>query len=286
MEAMLTAGEPALALETAGRYFSGQVTDPTEAVWVAIWACRAAGVLGRWGEAVSWAERGQSLEGWNDPEAAGWLQFRLGTAVMYVGDICRSERELTAFVQIAPQIPSLKKHRADGLFNLACLARLKPASQDDLRLFQEAQRDYHAHGRFNRALACQPQIAWSHLSRGNLEAARAALAQADAELADHGDPETGVDLQTTWAWYHHLRGDCEQSVSLCRAVLKEPAATGGKQADVLWILALNAMQEGDHGHAAVLAEEAYGHAVADWWPPQLLRIENLRKSLRATLAGR
>lgn len=286
MEAMLTAGQPALAVEAAIEYFKSPVVDPHEAVWVAILACRAAGLLGRWGEAVAWAERGRSLEGWQDPEAAGWLQFRVGTAVMYIGDVCRSERELKGFVNAAPQIPSLKKHRADGLFNLACLARLKRASHDDRRFFQEAEADYHAHGRYNRALACRTQIAWSHLSEGNLASARSTLERAEADLSEHGDPETYVDLQTTRAWYHHLAGQGEESVALCRTLLQEPAATGEKRADVLWILALGAANEGDHDRAAHLVEEAYTLAVADWWPPQLQRIETLRKRLRAPLAGR
>lgn len=284
LEGMLAAGQPGEALEMAVEYFAGPV-DPPEAVWVALHACKASGMLADWGQALVWAERGVALNRGADLEATGWLHFRLGTALMYTGDVYRSERELQRYLQIAPSIPLLKRHLGEGLFNLGILARCLQQADEELAYLNRAEAAFAEYGRHNRVLRCLIEKAWTFMMTGQLESARNALERVDAAFAEHGDPESAVDAGTYWAWYHYLTGNLDRSSSLCEELLQLDMKPG-QRADILWVSAQVMQGFGDLVAARTQADRAYDEALSDHWLWQVVRIEELRRSLPASTVGR
>jgi hypothetical protein len=245
-----------------------------EAAWAAVMACRAAGALRNWGKAVSWAERGLALG--PGPEAEGWLNLLLGTALMYTGDAFRAERCLRAFLQTAGSHGALERLRPDGLFNLAHLLRFlrRPPAQE-AEAFRQAAEAFASRGRFSQVLLCQVEAAWSYLTAEQPALAQPFLEAAADGLAEHGDPSAQVYVQLCWAYYYRLTDDLARSQAICRELEGRPDLTAGQQADLGWLMGSNARSLGDWASAASWAEKAYEHALEDLWPLQLSRIEGL-----------
>lgn len=278
LEARLLGGDYRGVLERAAELLPPSVPSSTEAAWAAVMACRAAGALRNWGRAVSWAERGLALG--PDPEAEGWLNLLLGTALMYTGDAFRSERCLRAFLQRAGNLPGLSRLLPDGLFNLAHLLRfLRRDPVEEAEAFERAAEAFAGRGRFSQVLLCQVEAGWSYLMAEQPEAALPALEAANAGLAQHGDPTVQVYVQLCWAYYHRLNGDLARSQAICQELEARPDLTAGQRADVGWLLGSNARTLGDLTSAASWAEKAYELALEDLWPLQITRIEGLLQAM-------
>lgn len=287
LEARLLGGDCRGVLERAAELLpvGAQPQPGPEAAWAAVMACRAAGALRQWGKAIAWAERGLAFG--PDPEATGWLNLLLGTALMYTGDAFRAERCLRTFNTMAGAQPALSRLLADGLFNLGHLLRfLRRDPAAEAETFRHAARAFAAQGRAGQVLLCHAEAAWSYLMAGQPAAALTDLQTADAGLEQHGDPELQTYVQICWALQYRLQGEYARSEAVCRELEARHDLTPGQRADVAWLLAGLAQNQGDWTSAANHAERAYEQALEDLWPLQIARIEALRSSVPVRQAGR
>jgi tetratricopeptide (TPR) repeat protein len=266
--------------ETAKEYFSRNPSPSTEAVWAAIMACRAAGHVHAWGEAVTWAERGQAMDP-DSPEALGWLHFLLGTASMYTGNVYVARRELDAFHPIAAVCPSLQRLIADCRFNQGFLMRFFDESAAEVGFFRQASELHRGRGRLRQALQCMVEIGWSYLSNGRPELALQILESIATEIVHQGDQELEIDVQLQWALYHRSRGALDTSMHICESLSERADLIERQTADLRWIKADNALSLGMLDEALRLVDAAYASALNDWWPLQIHRIEQLRDSIQS-----
>lgn len=280
LEVKLRQGEFAEVLEAAEAKLTEGAVPPADAAWVCVFACRAAGALGAWGKAVGWAERGLSSEPCDD-EATGWLEFLLGTALMYTGDALRSERMLRSFLARCKLVPALSRLEADGLYNLALTLQFQRRSADVADAFREAAARYAEQGRLSRALCCRVDLVWELANSGQLEAANVELTAIQAEIESDGDAETEGDLTLATALYCRATGIPGQSDELCRRLLATPGILPRQMADLYWIMGCNALDRGDTHAAEDCVSRAREEASRDWWPLQLDRIERLATALKA-----
>jgi len=234
-----------------------------------------------WGKAVAWAERGLETTPL-EPAAEGALRFFAGTALTYVGDLLRAELELTRFLQLAKEHGIYRELQGDARFNLAYLMRSLKRPAAELHQFTRAAEAYAAMGRWGRVLACRYEIAWCRLMAGEPALAARELDDLRQGLAEAGDAELSIDVQIATALYHQQMGHLDEARTICRELLALEQPTPARQlADIAWILAEAALQQGDMAAARQHTAEAYEAAVEDWWPPQMERIGSLRERLLA-----
>lgn len=285
LEARLLGGDPRGVLERAAELLPPSTPKSPDAAWGAVMASRAGGALGEWGKAVAWAERGLALG--PDPEATGWLNLLLGTALMYTGDAFRSERCLKAFLSAASAAPALARLMPDCLFNLAHLTRfMRHDPAREAECFRQAACEFSARGRYSQVLLCHAEAGWSYLMAGRPHEALPELEAAAAGLEQHGDPALQVYVQICWALYYRQSGEYARSQAICLELDARADLSAGQRADVAWLLGSNARSLGDWPAAAGWAEKAYEQALEDRWPLQIHRIEALRNSVPMRQAGR
>lgn len=271
-------------LGEALRYFTQPHRDRSEAVWVAVIAGWAALGAENWGQSVAWADRGLAL-GSGDEEAIGRLRFCAGTALIYTGDLFRAELELLQVTKIAGSLPVLRSLAGDACFNLGFVNRALGRPEPELQWFHMAAEQCQRQGRRSRELACQYEIGWCHLLAGRPAEALPALDGAREGLPTDGYPELEADLQIAMALYHSLTGAPHEAETLCLSLMNQVDLLGRQQAEIYWILGRSALAKGDRAHAILHADDAFAAAVEDWWPPQVKRIEQFRRSLNH-FAGR
>lgn len=249
-----------------------------ELQWATVMASRAAANLKAWGRSVEWADHGLNYQD-GEPEATGWLHLMLATALMYVGDVYRSEREFKDFFAIATEVPALARLVPDALFNHAFLQRFFDRPEAEIHLFEAAASRFSDCGRHRQALQARVEIAWARLMQGRAGDARAILDAISPALAEHGDEELRADARIETALCYHLTADFSSAASLCADLWNDHSLQIRQKADVAWLCGMNARRQGDPDKAAFWAGEAYRLAVEDWWPLQVQRIEEFRKSL-------
>ncbi|MFZ5827724.1 MAG: tetratricopeptide repeat protein [Bacillota bacterium] len=275
--ALMRAGQHSLILERAREKASSTGGLGDNAIWVSVYACQAAGAMGKWGEAIVWAERGLAQQ--PDAEAAGWLYFLLGTAHIWAGDPHSALQYLDRFLAQPPVTPGLERLVPDAYFNRGFAFYFVKNTTAQIQAFQRAAELYAHAGRFSRSLVCQAELAWSHLIEGDVKRALPHLELIDQELADHGDPDLEVTYAICRALFHYLEQKNEAAQPICLEFLDRPDLTPGQRADFLWILGLVAHRSGDLAEALTLAESAYQHARKELWPPQLRRLERFMASM-------
>lgn len=278
LETLLRAGELRAILDRV----RAEPTTCTDA-WVAVYACRAAGALGAWQEAIRWAERGLALKPEDEP--ACWLHFLLGTALMYACDPNRSLKSLQHFLCLAEVTPAVGRLVPEGWFNLGFAYRFLHETQSEVAAFRTAAERFERNGRFTQGLLAKAEAAWSYLMAGMLTEARLFLEAAEAGMEEHGAPHLETYLGICRGLYHHLNGEPEISRVCCLALIDRSDLSPGMRADLLWILGCLAHRSGDYGQAMAFADSAYQTAISDWWPLQLERIEELLASLKSHSLG-
>lgn len=262
----------------------GQVNDDNARL--AVLACRAAGALGRWGDAAHWAQEGQAVVPPGAKELRGWLSFVLGTAVLYIGDPLRAERELREFLHLAETESALQPFQPDAIFNLAFAMMFQNRQADEIACLEAAADSYHQRGRLSRTLVCKVEIAWSYLIAGQPTAAAPVMEEITRSLADQGDAEVEIDATLVRALYHQAVGEVDQSNELCLALLNQTNLLDRQSADAAWILGQNALAQQDFHAAVRYAQKAYSHAIKDEWAPQLERVDALLSSVAPNQMGR
>lgn len=271
-------GQHEAVLEEAQRYFTQPRRDQSEAVWVAVIAGWAALGSENWGQSVAWADRGLALAP-KDDEAIERLLFCAGTALIYTGDLFRAERELLQVTKLAGSLPVLRSLAGDACFNLGFVNRALDRPEPELHWFRMAAERYQKQGRRSRELACQYEIGWCHLLAGRPGEALPALDGARGGLPADGYPDLEVDLQIAMALYHSLTGGPHEAENSCHNLMNQVDLLARQQAEIYWILGTTALARGDRALAALHADEAFAAVIADWWPPQVKRIEQFRRSL-------
>ncbi len=278
LETLLRSGQNHLVLQEAEQFFARSGADSEAAQWVAAAAAAAAGALGRWSAAVSWAEKG--LVGSRlDREAEGRLRFYLGTALMYTGDLFRSQRELGRAQELVARTPALRSLSGHILFNLGYGKRALRATAEAVDCFREAERAFAAEGRTARALTCRYEVAWSLLLEERAAEAWPYLEGVEAELSRLGDPSLEVDVAIARSLFHAIRGEYAEAEQICRDLIGTGEVPPRQRADAAWILGRSALESGDLEAAARHLNEAYEVATRDWWPAQIERIEEWKGRL-------
>lgn len=246
---------------------------------VAVMACRAASCLGKWGEAVDWAERGLAFEDGQN-EDLGWLHFSLGSALLFIGDVYRSERAFQAFHELAIVTPTLEKVLGpDGLFNWGFLKRSLRQTEAEIRLFREARAAYAGQNRFRSSLQAGIEVVWTLLIANKRQEAEAELAAILPALQQHGDAELRIDVGIEQAFISRLADDLEGSQHLLESLWARQDLLFRQRAEVAWLAGCNSLSTGDAATAKYWADAAFRNAAEDWFPQQIQRISDLRKSL-------
>jgi tetratricopeptide (TPR) repeat protein len=271
-------GQQEAILREAQWYFTQPCRDHREAVWVAAIAGWAALGSENWGQSVAWADRGLAL-GSGDEEAIGRLRFCAGTALIYTGDLFRAEQELLQITKMTESVPVLRSLAGDACFNLGFVNRALDRPEPELQWFRKAAEQCRRQGRRSRELACLHEIGWCHLIAGRPAEALPALDGARAGLPTDGYPELEADLQIAMALYHSLTGAPYEAETLCLNLMNQVDLLGRQQAEIYWILGRSALVKGDRAQAILHVDDAFAAAVEDWWPPQVKRIEQFRRSL-------
>lgn len=231
-----------------------------------------------WGRVMARAEEGLSREGL-PPEKEGLLRYWLGMGLYGTGDLYRSERELQRAVQLGAQVPDLAELRADGLYRLGLIHRLLGRTEQEVAAFREAAGCHAALQQAEGVIRCQAEAAWAVLLASGADAAQPELEAAMAGLRGLKAPNLAVRLGIVRALYHSLAGDRQASDQLCLDLLDRPPLLPEQRAEIAWILGRNALGAGDRPAAEFHLAIAEGQAVEAWWPPQMERIDLLRRSL-------
>jgi tetratricopeptide (TPR) repeat protein len=280
LEKMLRSGNHSLVLQEAARYFKGRTSASEDDVWVCIHACLAAGATKEWGQAADWAEQGLRLNS-ADREAEGRLRFFGGTALFYTSNFYGAETELRKFHKLVLRCTTLKSLVGDAFYNLAYVMRALKRRKAEIAAFRSAAEAYTRQARHARVNVCQYEIAWSYLMDEKVSLASRALDAAEQGLATEPDSELEVDIVTARALFHHLKGDNQTSRRLCLGLLERMEMGRRQLAEVLWVLARNALAAGDVVEADHYIEQAYSATLADWVPTQVRRIEALKLQVSA-----
>ena len=281
---MLVAGAYQALLDEAERHWPPEGLPPDEGVRMAMQACQAAACTRAWGRAVTWADRGLSLEA-GRREDRGILRYLAGTALIYTGDLPRAGRELARFRREAQRVSALRRLLGDALYNEAYLMRAMGRPDDEVTLFREAARAYTELGRTERATICWYEVAWSLLLAGRPDDAEAHLPAVEAAAAGHPDPEFPADVALARALYWHLKENRAECDEICRQLIASSELPGRQEADLCWIMARQAFARGDRQAALLLTERAAEAACGNWWPPQMERIRVLQRELNRGTAS-
>jgi tetratricopeptide (TPR) repeat protein len=286
VEAMLQACEYQLVLQEAKRFFAQPDANAKDgAVWWCVGASWSATQLHRWAAAIAWADRGVPCAR-GDQEAIGWLKFYAGSASAHIGDLMRAERELQQFRLLAADCPKLRRIDGDALYNLGYVARARSLLADEIEYFTKAQEAYRMVGLAGKSLASAYEIGWSYLLAGRPLDAEPVLTAVAAAFHPHEDPILHVDLSIAMALFHSQCGRLALSDQLGEALLQTEELSDQRLADIKWILARNALERGDHAEATRHVTTAYEAALEHWWPPQLERIDRLRRQVTSQPVGR
>lgn len=272
LEALLRAAQHRAVLDR----LEDEVPTPVDA-WSAIYACRAAGAMGHWQDAITWAERGLAQE--PDDEAASWLHFLLGTALMYEGDPNRALKSLQHFLCLADGVSAVQRLIPDGWFNLGFAYRFIYETESEVAAFRTAAERLDEAGRSNQALLARVEAAWSYLMSGKLLEARLFLDAAEPGLKEFADGHTEVYFGICRALYHHLMEEQVVARQECMALLDRADLAPHQRADLLWLLGCLARSAGALDEARQLAQAAGEAAREEWWPLQQERVDALLDSL-------
>lgn len=275
LEAMVLAGQYEWALQEAGHISLEDLSQPSPAASVSVWACRAATHLERWGQVVVWAERG--LEDRPvDPEQEGILHLCKARALINLGDLPQAEEELQAFLSLAERTEGLRCHEADALYCLGRVHQLLHRNHLAIKAFSKASGAYSSGGEAVLALQSRYQVAWTYLVEGLPEPAWAHLKAVQSGLLAYSDRTLELDTLIATALYHSLCGDRAGSERICLALLDDTGLPQRQAAEIAWILGHNALADGNPTCARGYLDIAYHAAVEDWSPCQLDRIRQLR----------
>lgn len=280
LEAMLREGRHQLVLQEAERLWQSGTTAPSLLVWVAVWACRAAGGVRNWGLASDWAERGLDLES-KEVEARGILSFSHGRALLFIGDLIRSEREWRRFLEVAASCETLRRVEPDARYNLGLLLRTLGRTEEAFAEFARASQRFSEYGRSLSVALCHYETAWTLLLERRHEEAGVVLEQTRAALVGVNSQELETDLAIALALYHSQVGEAHEADRICGHLQEAADLAPRQRADIAWILGSNALLRGDLALAAAHLTLSHEAAVQDWWPPQLERINQLRENLLA-----
>lgn len=249
---------------------------------MALAACGAAGNRGDWCRAVMWAQHGLALRV-DEPEANWKFQFYLGTAAMYLGDLFRAKRELRGFVASVERTARCRPWLGHALFNLGYVSRCLGNLGEEVEYFKRAGSAYLDSGLDARATVCCYEVAWALLLAGRSdEEVLIELTAVEKALDRLSDPELALDLQIGWALYHSLVGNLDKSSAICSDIVQQEGTPSRQLADVMWIWACNAERQGDFQGAVAHCQIALEAALDDYWPPQVKRVEDLRRRLVAS----
>lgn len=287
LEIMVQEGRHETALTEAERWFDQAGGTEREAIWVAVSACKAAWRRGEWGKVVAWADRGLHLHR-REPEAEGLLRFVAASALMYIGDLYRAERELSAFRQLAETVPALQERAADGLYNLGYLKRLLRQYDEAVGCFGKAAAVYGSISRRTQwVIRSHWEIGWTYLTAGRADEAMQELERVRAELAalPEANRELELALGVATAWGYSQTDRLEESDRLCLRLCSLEQIRPQYLGEIAWIQGNNALARGDLKGTAGYLDTAWRAAVQDWWPPLMERVNQLGNRLATTGAA-
>lgn len=207
------------------------------------------------------------------------LRYWLGLGLWETGDLYRAEREWQRVVELGEGEALLGELQADALYRLGLAHRLLGRVELEIAHFRKAARLHLCLQLTKRAVRCQIEAAWSLLLAGRTAEALPELQAAAAGRKGLDAPGLAIQLGIARALYLSQVGDYESSDRRCLGLLDCPPLQSAQRADIAWILATNALAVGDQTAAELHAAIACEHAFEAWWPPQLERVEQLRKRL-------
>lgn len=235
-------------------------------------------VLSDWGRMITLAERRLKGEGLR-PEREGFWRYWLGLALCETGDLYRAERELQRVVALGEEVSDLAELQADALYRLGQAHRLLRRPEREVEAFREAARRHSLLKEVDRAVRCHIEAGRSLLLAGHAEEALSDLKAAEAGLRALNAPDLSVDLGIVQALHLSLTGKRQASDQRCLDLLNQPPLGSAQRAEIAWILGCNALAAGDRSAAELHVAIGHEYAVEAWSPPQMERINALRKRL-------
>ncbi|MFZ5824627.1 MAG: hypothetical protein ACOY94_09895 [Bacillota bacterium] len=233
-----------------------------------------------WGRVISRAERGLRGRG-IPPEREGLLRHNLALALWETGDLYRSEQEFQRVIALGEGSADLASLQADALYRLGNIHRLLRRPEQEVEAFRQAACRHARLRQTARAVRCQVEAGRALLLAGRAKEALPELEAAAAGLIMLDAPDLVVELRIVQALYASLTGDREGSDRHCLELLNQPPLAPCQRAEIAWILGCNAFEAGDRTAAELHAAIAQEYAVEAWWPPQMERINHLRRRLAA-----
>ncbi|HYG57575.1 MAG TPA: hypothetical protein VD902_05855, partial [Symbiobacteriaceae bacterium] len=221
---------------------------------------------------ATWAGRGLALV--PGPGALPALHFCAGVALMHTGDLLRARRELEHF--LAAPLPPLA---GDANYALGSLLLLLRQPAEAIPRLQDAAALLDGQGRRRQALACRLEAAWVLLTEEEPHEAMTCLEQTDLT---EDDDELQTLAALCHALHHLLTGARKEADHICRELAAREGLHSRQLADLHWILARAALQEGAVPDALRHAHRASRAAAEHWWPPQMDRVHALRTRLLTT----
>lgn len=231
-----------------------------------------------WGRLIARAEGDLRRDGLT-PEKEGLLRYRLGRGLCETGDLYRAARELERVVALGERAAALAELQADSLYCMGLVHRLLGRLAQEVAAFRRAVRCHARLQQTDRALRCQIEVAWSLLLADCTEEALPELEAASAGQKSVDAPDLSVQLEIARALCLSQLGDRRSSDQCCLGLLDRPPLQPAQRADIAWILGLNALTAGNDTAAEIHAAIALGYALEAWWPPQMERVEQLRRRL-------
>lgn len=280
LEKLLRQGATGRVIKEATEYFRHKPKPSPEALWVTVAACKACEKEQALGVALKWAEVAEEMKGL-DPEAAGHLNFVLAKVHMRIGNWPRAECAVKSFMAAAEHLPALRPLIPWAYHNWALIERYLQREGPEISHLCAALEGYSAFGLRQQALHCRLEIAWSFLLREEPAFAFPYLKDALAAMDIDGTADLREDVETISALYRFQTHDLAAAEADCEKILARAGVTPRRAADAHWILGLIARARRDLVSASDHAELALDSALDDYWPPQVERINALRRGVMA-----
>lgn len=231
-----------------------------------------------WGREMARTERELCREGLA-PVREALLRYRLGTGLFETGDLYRAQRELQRSVELGEAASEPIDLQAGCQYWLGLIHRALGQVEQELVSFREAARSYARLHQEERAVRCQIELAWSLLLAGRTAEALPELHTASAGRRAIDAVQLTTPLALAEALYLSQVGHRDSSDQRCLELLDRPPLQPVQRADIAWILAGNALAAGNRTAAELHIAIAGRHALEAWWPPQVERIDQLRRRL-------
>lgn len=248
-------------------------------------ACRACGSLQDYYAAVKYGERAIEIaRRIGNIDIQGRAHFDVGVSYVYIGDTHAAERNLAAFLALAPSMKGVEKWDGKAYYNLSFVFRQRKDWRKAVEALERAVILYEQHGEDALRAQAHLDIAWCYLMNGKPAEAKPFVDAVGEFVACHETHDLVNDFLCLKALYCRCAGDISTSARLCAEIFipGRKGVTSRHLGEVAWIMGENALDVGHLNECEVFASMALDYAIRDNFPTLM----NLGSDLRRRLSAR